>query len=157
MLNKSSRNAAWTQGVLPGEYQVIWRTMKVATGNVGSGISQLTMSVLTSNVHRSSTNGTEISDTLTCPLQHFNNLTPLQWVDVPGGKVCISEFSNITVKMWCHSGEWKHGLAWDSVRLVDVNKPVVVEPQVQTPITSSTAAGTLVQGIQAAGEWCRIT
>ena len=155
------QRARLLQGVMPGEYQVIWRMMKVGMGNIGWANSVVMMSTDTDRVHPIVT-GSSDNDSATChmqrQMQQFNDLPARQWVDVPAGSICIREFSNVSTRLWCHSGDWKHGLAWDSVRLKDLNQPTAVEPQVQhaVPSAATAIAGTVLQRVQAAGDACRL-
>ena len=135
--------------------------MKVETHNIGWGDSPVMMSVDAHEVHPSTTCSHE-SDTTTCAvqrnMQQFNNLPVQQWVDVPGGSIHIRDFSNVTARLWCHSGDWKSGLAWDYVRLKDLNQPVAVEPHVQhaMPSFASAAASGFVRRVQTAADDCNI-
>ena len=148
-------NTMSMQGVPAGEYQVVWRMMKLTGGQAGFGSSEVSLSVHGRRVHPSATKCNEKDDALTYPMQHFNSLPANQWHDICGGRLDINVFANITAKMWCHSGEWKHGLAWDCVRLVDVRQPVAPELQ-ETISTLPADADTAVQSAQAAANWCRI-
>ena len=117
------------QGMMPGEYQVLWRTRKDALRPVGSPQSEVHMSVSCESVH-SSEDGSHCQDERTevvHDLSHFNDLPYEQWVDVPGGNILIADFAKVFVRLWCHSGEWKSGLSWDYVKLVDVNQPLSVQ------------------------------
>ena len=117
--------------------------MKVDTRNIGWGDSPVMMNVETHEVHPSTTVSHDRNRT-TCEMQRnmqqFNTLPVGQWVDVPGGSIHIRDFSDVSARLWCHSGDWKSGLAWDYVTLKDLNQPVAVEPQVQHAMPSSTAA-----------------
>lgn len=93
-----------------------------------------------------------------CSMQQFNNLPVGQWVDVPGGSINISDFAEVSARLWCHSGDWKSGLAWDYVKLKDLNQPVAVEPQIQRAIPPSiaAAASSLVHRVQTAADDCNV-
>lgn len=119
------------QGVLPGEYQVLWRTRKDALRPVGSPYSEVHMSVGCENVHSCKDGSQDAQHELVYDLSHFNDLPDEQWVDVPGGNILVDDFAKVFVKLWCHSGEWKSGLCWDYVKLVDVNQPSSIQPSVQ--------------------------
>jgi len=116
--------------VLPGEYQVLWRTRKDALRPVGSPQSEVHMSVSCESVHSHSGSQDEQTEVVH-HLSHFNDLPDEQWVDVPGGNILIADFAKVVVRLWCHSGEWKSGLSWDYVKLVDVNQPLSIQPSVQ--------------------------
>lgn len=125
-------------------------------GNAGFGSSEVSLSVHGRRVHLAATHWNEVDDTVMYPMQHFNALPASQWHDVCGGRVDISDFANITTKMWCHSGEWKRGLAWDCARLVDMHQPVAAELQAQRSVPSS-VADTARETAHTAASWCRIT
>ena len=135
--------------------------MKVDTRNIGWGDSPVMMSVDTREVYPSRAVLHETEGT-TCEtqkkMQQFNNLPVGHWVDVPGGSVHIRNFSDVSARLWCHSGDWKSGLAWDYVRLKDLNQPVAVEPQVRHAMPSSAAAATstLVHRVQTAVDDCAV-
>ncbi len=121
------------QGVLPGEYQVVWRTRKSALRPVGLTQEKVHMSVSCESVH-SSEDGSHCQDKQTEIVQdllHFNDLPDEQWVDVPGGNILIADFAKVFVRLWCHSGQSKSGLSWDYVKLVDVNQPLSIQPGAQ--------------------------
>lgn len=119
------------QGVLPGEYQVLWRTRKDALRPVGSPQSEVHMSVSCERVHSSEDGSQDEQTEVVHHLSHFNDLPDEQWVDVPGGNILIADFAKVFVRLWCHSEEWKSGLSWDCVKLVDVNQPLSIQPSVQ--------------------------
>lgn len=119
------------QGVLPGEYQVLWRTRKDPLRPVGSPQSEVHMSVSCEGVHSSADGSQDEQMEVVHHLSHFNDLPDEQWVDVPGGNILIADFATVSVRLWCHSGEWKCGLSWDYVKLVDVNQPLSIQPSVQ--------------------------
>ena len=99
--------------------------------HVGVPHAEVRMSIRAERVHPSLSGWQEADAEVMHHLQHFNGLPTRQWVDIPGGDVCVEDFANIHVRLWCHSGDWKSGLAWDYVKLVNVNQPVAVEPSVQ--------------------------
>ena len=117
------------QGVLPEDYQVLWRTRKDALWPVGSPQQKVHMSFSCESVHPS-VDGSHCQDEqteLVHDLSHFSNLPDEQWVDVPGGKILISDFAKVFVRLWCHSGQSKSGFSWDYVKLVDVNQPLSLQ------------------------------
>lgn len=119
------------QGVLPGEYQVLWRTRKEPFCNLGSPQSEVHMSLSCERVHSSEDGSQEEQTEVVYNPSHFDDLPIRQWVDVPGGNILIADFAKVFVRLWCHSGEWKSGLSWDYVKLVDVNQPLSIQPSVQ--------------------------
>ncbi|DBB16924.1 TPA: hypothetical protein ACH3X3_014037 [Trebouxia sp. C0006] len=114
------------QGVLPGEYQVLWRTRTNHFCNLGSPYSEVHMSLSCERVHSSKDGSQEEQTEIVYKPSHFHDLPVRQWVDVPGGNILIADFAKVFVRLWCHSGEWKSGLSWDYVKLVDVNQPLSV-------------------------------
>ncbi|KAL3143693.1 hypothetical protein ABBQ38_002487 [Trebouxia sp. C0009 RCD-2024] len=113
-------------GVMPGNYEIIWRTMKVTTGNVGLANSPVVASIDTLKVQSSVSCLDEKEKPDTChmqlDMQQFNELPTGHWVDVPLGRLRVDHFSDVSSRLWCHSGDWKQGLAWDSVTLKDLSR-----------------------------------
>ena len=139
---------------MPGDYQIIWRTMKVTRGHIGLTNSAVMADIVTHKVHPS-TDERETPGTchLQLDMQQFNELPTGHWVDVPLGTLHVDHFTNVSSRFWCHSGDWKHGLAWDSVTLKDVSQ----HEQHQHHATSSAASAVapLVRaGRQAADAAC---
>lgn len=128
------------QGVLPGEYQVIWRMMKTVPGNVGHQQSPVQCSADAQLVHQGNTAAEATNNSSLHSMQHFNSLPTGQWVDIPGGDVLVEACAHIHVRMWSHSSEWKTGLIWDNVKLQDVNQPASLpaegsrEPDAQSTV-----------------------
>ncbi|DBA75504.1 TPA: hypothetical protein ACH3X1_010755 [Trebouxia sp. C0004] len=144
------------QGVLPGEYQVLWRTRKDASRPVGSPQSEMHMSVSCEGVH-SSADGAQEQTEVVHDLSHFNALPDEQWVDVPGGNILVADFAKVFVRLWCHSGEWKSGLSWDYVKLVDVNQPLSVQPSVQHAVQPAPAGVSgLAEDLRKIVDRCRL-
>lgn len=135
-------------GVLPGHYQVLWRTRKDGARPVGMANSPVHMSVSAHRVHKSNIGWQDEESQTEHRMQHFNNLPAGQWVDVPGGEMHVGDFANIDVKLYCHSGEWKSGLAWDYVKLVNLDQPTAIQPNVQhaapSPFTAASNGVTAV-------------
>ena len=119
------------QGVLPGEFQVLWRTRTSHFCNLGSPQSEVHMSVSCERVHSSKDGSQEEQTEILYKPSHFLDLPLRQWLDVPGGNILIADFAKVFVRLWCYSREWKSGLSWDYVKLVDVNQPLSVQPDVQ--------------------------
>ncbi|DBB16925.1 TPA: hypothetical protein ACH3X3_014038 [Trebouxia sp. C0006] len=143
------------QGVMPGEYQVLWRTRKDALRPVGSPQSEVHMSVSCESVRPHSGSQDERMEVVH-HLSHFNDLPDEQWVDVPGGNILIADFAKVFVRLWCHSGEWKSGLSWDYVKLVDVNQPLSIQPSVQqAPQPASAGVGGLAEDLRNVVDRCR--
>lgn len=140
------------QGVPAGQYQVVWRMMKDREGDAGFGSSRMSLSVHGRRVHLSSTKCNETDDDFTYPMQHFKSLPANQWHDVCGGRIEVSDFSNIRTRLWNHSDyHSKHSLAWDSVRLVSMHEPVAAELLEHSSRSVQTAvSGTTVPIAQAA-------
>lgn len=138
--------------------------MKVSTRNVGWGNSPVTMSVDTQAVHPTETSPScerdNTSSHMARSMQQFNHLPLHEWVDIPGGSIRIYDFSNVSVRLWCHSGDWKSGLAWDYVKLKDLNQPEAVEPRLlhARPLSDPVAAtaSSLVHRVQTAADNCTI-
>ena len=150
----------YMQGVLPGQYQVLWRTRNDARRPVGMPHSEVHMAISSRRVHLSETGSIDEDVEATYPMSQFNGLPTGQWVDVSGGTIHIADFANITVRLWCHTGEWKSGLAWDYVKIVDVNQPMSVQPNVENatqPASSGLAdfVGDMRNALQAAVAACR--
>ena len=116
-----------TQGVLPGNYQVIWRVMKTSQGNVGDPQSEMQCSADVHPVHPTSHPPETATANMMYVMQHFNDIPFRQWVVIPGGHVTINTSSQVHVRMWCLSNEWKRGLLWDYVKLHNLDQPVVSE------------------------------
>ena len=133
------------QGVLPGEYQVLWRIRKNPFYYTGSPQSEVHMSVSCERVHSCADGSQEKQSEFVDHLSYFDDLPDRQWVNVPGGNVLIADFAKVFVRLWCHSGEWKSGLMWDYVKLMDINQPLSLQPSVP-PVAQLTPAGVIELG-----------
>lgn len=126
---------------MPGDYKIIWRTMKITRRDVGLANSAVMASLSTRKVHPSETCLGKRENTDTCHVQldmnQLNSMVVGRWFDVPLGSMRIDDFTDVSSRMWCHSGEWKHGLAWDSVRLKDLNEPEQVQHEVQPSVAQA--------------------
>lgn len=142
---------------MPGNYEIIWRTMKVTTGNVGLANSPVVASIDTHKVHPSVTCLDEREKPDTChmqfDMQQLNELPTGHWVDIPLGRLCVDHFTDVSSRFWCHSGDWKQGLAWDSVTLQDLSQRDQRQHRVASSAASSVAP-LMRAGRQAADAAC---
>lgn len=132
---------AFFRGVPPGQYQVVWRTMKTDLA-VGAPHSRVHMSVTAERVHPTFLSLPGNVRSAVQPEQSLHNFTDLPvntWVDVTGGEVSVPDFCNVEARLCCHSSEWISCLAWDYVQLIDVNALSAIGVSTQCAATSAKA------------------
>ena len=131
----------------------MWRTQRTGR-HVGLAQSQVNMSLIADAIHAHETDWQGASTQSSSSLMNFSNLPLDQWVDMPGGHVHVESFANVRARLWCHSGEWKHSLAWDCVKLIDLDKPAgyahaqsVTMQHTTAPAQASTTIPSLLQNL----------